>query len=78
MVNSAHIADFDICFQAQGMARTGGGRLFAALRKQHAACEEVDCFGLDSADVKIHPEGAEAQRQGSFWRFCELRIGVEK
>ena len=76
MVNSAHIADFGICFQAQGMAGTGGGRLFTALREQHAVCEDVDCFGLDSAGVKIHPEGAEAQRQGSFWRFCELRIGV--
>ena len=78
MVNSAHIADFGICFQAQGMAGTGGGRLFAALREQHAVCADVDCFGLDGASVKMHPEGAEVQRQGSFWRFCELRIGVEK
>lgn len=72
MVNSAHIADFGICFQAQHMTGTGGGRLFTALREQHAVCEDVDCFGLDSAGVKIHPEDAEAQRQGSFWQFCEL------
>ena len=73
MANSAHIAEFGICFQARRMTGTGGGdRLFTSLRKQRAVGEGADCFGLDSASFKMHPEGAKVRRQGSFWQFCEL------
>ena len=73
MANSAHIAEFGICFQARRMTgASGGDRLFAVLRGQHAVCEGADCFGLDSAGVKMRPEGAGARRQGSFRQFCEL------
>ena len=50
---------------------------FAALREQHAVCEDVDCFGLDSACVMMRPEGAEVQRQGSFWQFVNFELACK-
>ena len=74
MVNSAHIADFGICFQAQGMAGTGGGRLLAALREQHAVCEDVDCFGLEVPASRYIPKARRFKDKGRFGNFvnCEL------
>ena len=37
-------------------------RLFAALREQEAVGEDADCFGLDSASVKVHPDGTGARK----------------
>ena len=74
MVNSAHITDFGICFQAQGMAGTGGGRLFAALREHNAVCEDVDCFGLKASASRSIPKAPRLEYKARFGNFvnCEL------
>lgn len=57
MANSAYIAEFGICFQAQGMTGTDGGdRLLAALREQQTVSEDVDCFGLEAPASRCIPK----------------------
>ena len=37
-------------------------RLFAALQELHAPGGDVNCFGLDSTSVKVHPDGTGARK----------------
>ena len=38
-------------------------RLLAALREQRLTDKDLDCLGLDSASVKVHPDGTGAQKK---------------
>ena len=39
-------------------------RLFDALQKHHMIRVSVDCLGLDSTSVKVHPDGTGALKNG--------------
>ncbi len=38
-------------------------RLLAALREQELTDKDLDCLGLDSTSVKVHPDGTGAQKK---------------
>ena len=39
-------------------------RLFEALQTHNIICVSVDCIGLDSTSMKVHPDGAGALKNG--------------
>ena len=39
------------------------GHLFAALQEQQAVGDNTDCFGHDSASVKVYPDGIGARKK---------------